>query len=78
MKTKVLSAWESIRTSLWFAPTLMLAIAVTTRTEAQRQVLRRHVETIYRAGHEALTEKKDRDDLEERFRGVMEKVGVRV
>jgi len=54
------------------------AIAVTTRTEAQRQVIRRHVEMIYRAGHEALTEKKDRDDLEERFRGVMEKVGVRV
>jgi len=53
------------------------AIAVTTRTEAQRQVIRRHVEMIYRAGHEALTEERDRNDLKERFQGVMEKLGPR-
>jgi uncharacterized membrane protein len=51
------------------------AIAVTTRREEQRRVVRRPAEMIYRAGSPALTEKKDRDDLEERFQAVMEKLG---
>jgi uncharacterized membrane protein len=50
------------------------AIAVTAQREAQRQAVRLHAEMVYRAGQEAVTEKKDREDLEKRFQEVTQKL----
>lgn len=50
------------------------AIAVTTSGPEQRKVIRRHAEMIHHGVQKALTEQTDRDDLEERFREVMEKL----
>jgi uncharacterized membrane protein len=46
-------------------------VAATTRTPEQRQVIRRHVEMVHRAGLPAIQEKKDRDDLEKRFQAAV-------
>lgn len=53
------------------------AIAVTTSSPEQRKVISRHAEMIHHGVQKTLTEQADRDDLEERFREVMEKLGVR-
>jgi uncharacterized membrane protein len=50
---------------------VLRTVAATTRTPEQRQVIRRHVEMIHRAGLPAAQEKKDRDDLEERFQAAV-------
>jgi uncharacterized membrane protein len=51
---------------------ILQAIAVTATGDTQRQAVRLHAQMVYRAGLESLTEEKDRRDLEERFRQVME------
>jgi hypothetical protein len=51
------------------------AIAVATSGPEQRKVIRRHAEMIHHGVQKALTEETDRDDLEKRFREVMEKPG---
>ncbi len=67
------SVSRSVGVSIRLLETLR-AIAATARRENQRQVIRRHAEMIHRAGREGLTEKKDLDDLDERFQGVMRKL----
>lgn len=52
------------------------AIAVTTSGPEQRKVIRRHAEMIHHGVQKTLTEQTDRDDLEERFQEVMEKLGA--
>jgi uncharacterized membrane protein len=50
------------------------AIAVTTSRKERREVIRVHAELIHRASQKGLNEQKDREDLEERFREVLEKL----
>jgi uncharacterized membrane protein len=53
------------------AGSVITVTGATTRTPEQRRVIRRHVEMVHRAGLPAAQEKKDRDDLEERFRAAV-------
>jgi uncharacterized membrane protein len=47
------------------------AMAVTAQSDHHRKVVRHHAEMIHRTAQEALTEQRDRDDLEQRFQAVM-------
>jgi uncharacterized membrane protein len=68
------SAVGNIATNIRLLETLQ-AIAIVTSGSEQRKVIRRHAEMIHRSGRQELTEKTDLEDLEERFRQVLEKLG---
>jgi uncharacterized membrane protein len=67
------SAKRSIGVNIRLLETLG-AIAVTARGDDQRKVIQCHAEMIHRTAQEALTEEHDREDLEQRFHAVMEKL----
>jgi uncharacterized membrane protein len=68
------SAADNIAASIRLLEALQ-AIAVVTSGPKQRKVIRRHAEMIHHACQKALTEQKDRDDIEERFREVLQRLG---
>ena len=68
------SAVDNVAASIRLLETLQ-AIAVAASGPEQRKVIRRHAEMVHRACRESLTEKTDLDDLDERFREVLQKLG---
>ncbi len=69
------NARRSVAVNIRLLETLQ-AIAATARRDEQRKVIRRHAEMIHRAGREAAREESDRNDLEERFQEVLQKLGT--
>jgi len=74
-----LQVCQNLRQSLGVAIRVLealQAIAITTTHNWQRDAVRLHAEMVYRAALEVAREKKDRNDLEERFQGVLQKLNA--